>query len=68
MGLTGRKNIQRNFQLNFTAAKGLWRQQTHSEPKPSNARWLMDNLRVYGHNCFREKKKDTQPSQTCSEG
>jgi len=29
--------------------------------------WLMDNLRVYGHNCFK-CNKDTEPSQTCSEG
>ena len=27
----------------------------------------MDNLRVYGHNCIL-CNKDTQPSQTCSEG
>ena len=52
----------------FTIAKDRpkWRQQTHSKPKPPDARWLMGNLRVNGNNFFMQK--DTQPSQTCSEG
>jgi len=48
------KGISKEFREWIAIARDRpkWRQQTHSNPKPPDAWWLMDNLRVYGHNFF----------------
>ena len=46
--------------------RSKWRQLTHSIPKPTDAWRLKDTLRENDYNFITQK--DTQPSQTCSEG
>ena len=62
------KGISKEFDEWIAIAKdrSKWRQLTHSIPKPPDALWLKDTSRVNDYNCITQK--DTQPSQTCSEG
>jgi len=56
------KGISKEFKEWVAIAKDRpkWRQQNHSKPKPPGARWLMDNLSVYGHNFFMQKGHSAQ--------
>ena len=62
------KGISREFDERIIIAKdrSKWKQLTHSIPKPPDAGWLKNTSRVNDYNCITQK--DTQPSQTCSEG
>jgi len=62
------KGITKEFDEWIAIAKdrSKWRQLTHSIPKPPDAWWVTDTSRVNDSNCITQK--DTQPSQTCSEG
>jgi len=62
------KGISKDFDEWIAIAKdrSKWRQLTHSIPKPPDAWWLKDTSRENDYNCITQK--DTQPSQTCSEG
>jgi len=62
------KGISKEFDEWIAIAKdrSKWRQLTHTIPKPSDAWWLKGTSRVNDCNCITQK--DTQPSQTCSEG
>ena len=62
------KGISKDFDEWIAIAKdrSKWRQLTHSIPKPPDAWRLKDSLRENDYNCITQK--DTQPSQTCSEG
>ena len=46
--------------------RSKWRQLSHSVPKPPDAWLLKDTSRENDYNYITQK--DTQPSQTCSEG
>ena len=48
--------------------RSRWRQLTHSIPIPPDAWWLKDTSRINDYNYITQKQKDTQLSQTCSEG
>ena len=62
------KGISKDFDEWIAIAKDRpkWRQLTHSIPKPPDARWLKGTSRENDYSCITQK--DTQPSQTCSEG
>ena len=62
------QGISKEFKEWIAIAKDRpkWRQQTHSKPKPPDAWWLMDNLkvydnlRVYGYNCIMQQGHSAQ--------
>jgi len=62
------KGISKDFDEWIAIAKdrSKWRQLTHSIPKPPDAWRLKGTSRGNDYNCITQK--DTQPSQTCSEG
>jgi len=62
------KGISKDFDEWIAIAKdrSKWRQLTHSIPKPPDAWRLKDTSRENDYNCITQK--NTQPSQTCSEG
>ena len=62
------KGITKEFDEWIAIAKdrSKWRQLTHAIPKSPDAWWLKDTSRVNDYNCITQK--NTQPSQTCSEG
>ena len=62
------KGISKDFD-EWTAIvkdRSKWKLLTHSIPKPPDIWCLKDTSRVNDYNCITQK--DTQPSQTCSEG
>jgi len=59
-------SIEYDEWIAIVKGRSKWRQLTHSIPKSPDAWWLKDISRVYDYNCITQK--DTQPSQTCSEG
>jgi len=62
------KGISKDFDERIAIAKdrSKWRQLAHSIPKPPDAWRLKDTSRETEYNFI--SQKDTQPSQTCSEG
>ena len=62
------KGIPKEFDEWIAIAKdrSKWRQLAHSIPKPPDARRLKGTSRENNYNFITQK--DTQPSQTCSEG
>jgi len=62
------KGISKDFSewIAIVKDRSKWRQLTHSIPKPPDAWRQKGTSRENDSNCITQK--DTQPSQTCSEG
>ena len=62
------EGISKDFDewIDIAKDRSKWRQLAHSIPKPPDARRLKGTSRENNYNFITQK--DTQPSQTCSEG